>query len=34
MMPSAKTLKIKQHFISQTANLMAFAWCLFAYICL
>lgn len=34
MMPTAKNVKIKQHFILQTANLMAFAWCLFAYICI
>ena len=34
MMPTAKNVKIKQHFILQTANLMAFAWGLFTYICI
>mgnify|MGYP007000155055 len=33
-MLTAKTVKIRQHFILQTANLMTFAWGLFAYICL
>ena len=33
MMVDTKTVKIKQHFILQTANVMTFAWGLFTYIC-